>query len=150
MAVNKVDVNHGELDRQAERILGSAPAGDPPPGPGPADDPQPGQSTSDQSWHEMMPGLTTLAAILVFPQWGFTQEEQDAVSKAAADVLEHAFPGGMGGKFGCYARLFLVTTGITFARLDLETGKFPPMGPRVEKPVGPGTGSAAAGSPQIP
>jgi len=145
MGVNKVDVDPVQLDRQADAILHRAPIDELPP-PGPQAEPQK-ESADEESWHQMIPGLTTMLAMLVFPQWGFVEEEQKAFSTAAADVLEHAFPGGMGGRYGCYVRLMMVTAGVTLARFDADTGKFPPIGPRREKPVGPAVdGSAAAGS----
>jgi hypothetical protein len=133
-AVNIVDVDPAALDREADAVLGSAPSAEPAPDPQSSES---SQSRSGGSWEEMTPGLVTLLTFVVFPQWQISAEEQTHVSKATADVLEQVFPGGMqDARWAPWLRLTLVCAGVALARFDAESG-FPPLGPRVEKPVTP-------------
>lgn len=146
-AVNVVDVDAVALDREAESVLRGAPMGGATPDPsahhGGAES---SAEQPDAGWSDITPGLVTLLTFVVFPQWGISAEEQKEVSKAAADVLEQIFPGGMGNKkWAPWIRLGLVSTGVVLARFDPEVG-FPPMGPRREKPVGPEPSSGSSSS----
>lgn len=142
-AVNVVEVDGAELDREADNVLRGAP---------PQNDAgaQPGANANAEqaggSWHEITPGLVTLATIVVLPQWGITAEEAGHVSKALADVLEQVFPGGMhNNRWAPWMRLAMVTSGVVLARFDAEVG-FPPIGPRRPKPVGPEPTSSSSSS----
>lgn len=148
-AVNVVEVEPRDLDREADNVLRGAPPDSAPgaePGGAPRDDGSANAEQSGGSWAEITPGLVTLATIVVLPQWGITQEEAGHVSKALADVLEQVFPGGMGNsKWAPWIRLAMVSTGVVLARFDAEVG-FPPIGPRRPKPVGPSSEASSSSS----
>lgn len=145
-AVNVVEVHAGDLDREADNLLRGASTDGPQPDPSTQHAGADSAEKPDAGWSDITPGVVTLLTFVVFPQWGISPEEQREVSKAAADVLEQVFPGGMANKrWAPWIRLGLVSSGVVLARFDPEVG-FPPIGPRREKPVGPEDSSSSSSS----
>lgn len=137
-AANRVEVDPVQLDREADAILQSIPAPEPAPGAAAAPDTAVAAAPGEAEWIQISPGIVAAIDILLIPQWGVTEPEKEALSKALADVLEAAFPGGLGDeRYAPYIRLSLVSFGIAMARRDPKTGKLPPFGPKREAPPAP-------------
>lgn len=103
------------------------------------------QEQPSESWRKFCAGLVPGVCILAVPQWNITEAEQAELAESLGLCLDELFPGGMDGKYSCWARLLVCAGGITLTRYA-EHGKLPPFGrPETKKekadtsaaPVGP-------------
>lgn len=98
---------------------------------------------SAKEWALVTKGVVTGTALVILPQWNLTDEEQGELADSLAHCCAQLFPGGINGKYACWVRLIAATTAIAGSRFIANGGKFPPIGPRVEKPA-PSAEHAAA------
>jgi hypothetical protein len=126
--VNKVDVDHTALDAEAESIRQAAESVAAGPLPSAVTDTAPA-GPMPATWLDITPACVVLLDVVVMPQWALTVPEKESLSKALADVLDAAFPGGAGdARWSPYIRLALVSAGIVLVRQDPKTGAFPEFG----------------------
>jgi hypothetical protein len=128
-SMNTIDINADALSAEAAAVLAEAE-------PVPVD-PVEGQgapvATAAQSWQPVVEGLAPTLAVIVFPQWELSPSEVETFGKSLTECLDQLFPGGVEGKYACYARLLAVTAGICATRY-MKHGELPPLGPKKIEP----------------
>lgn len=95
-----------------------------------------------ESWAPMIESVTPMLRIGVFPQWQITDAEAKEFAESLGQCLDQLFPGGMSGRYACFARLIACCGGIVAMRA-IQLGKIPPLGPkRADKPKTNGAAGA--------
>lgn len=121
---NEVEIDPAALAAEADAAVGDAPVL--------ADQASPMVEGGPpvESWGPLVRSLTPTLRIVVFPQWEITDEEAGEVEASLSECLDMAFPGGMSGRYACWARLLLASAGIVAGRAIQNGGKLPPLGPK--------------------
>lgn len=131
--MNDVPVDEVALTAEADAAIAGMPATE-----SPADA---GALAALESWATMIESVTPILRIGVFPQWNISDGEAKEFADSLGQCLDQLFPGGMGGKYACYARFIACCGGIAALRAIQNQGKLPPIGPkRIEKPKDESTG----------
>lgn len=120
LVTNEVTLNDQQLLAEADAAVASAP----PVAPG-------GElaGVELESWCQTTTDLTNLVVIVVLPQWNITGDEAKAFSESLGRCLDQAFPGGPAGKYACWYRLLMCSTGIIAGRI-IQHGALPPLWPK--------------------
>jgi len=84
-----------------------------------------------ESWTPAIKSVMPMIRIGVLPQWDITDDESEGFAQSLGECLDQAFPGGMNGKYACWARLLIIVTAVPATRY-MQHGKLPPFGPKLK------------------
>ncbi len=158
VAVNSVEVDQDKLAAEADAIglqaataeHESNPSADAPQAqlalPGEGDDALP----VGESWETFCNGAIGIVSITLLQQWQLSQEEQSELGKHLGACMDQLMPGGLAGKYACWANLLMCCAGVVVSRSMQNGGKLPGLGPKAKRVVEPAAVATAPSAPATP